>query len=146
MTSDGDRLEHLHNVEMFHALSKEQLERVAALASDLEVSAGEPIIQEDDDDPEGASLFVIVDGQAEVIAAGRKVARLNPGDSFGELSLLDGKPRGATVRSLTDMRLLTIHSKDFRELLHSEPGMAFGLLEFLADWLRAARKAMSRSH
>jgi len=146
MAADGDRIEHLRTVEMFHALSEEQLRKVAALASDLDVPAGEPIIQEDADDPEGASLYVIVEGQAEVIAAGRKVARINPGDSFGELSLLDGKPRGATVRSLTPMRLLTIHSKDFRDLLRSEPAMAFGLLEFLADWLRAARRAMSRSH
>ena len=146
MTTAADRIEHLRNVEMFHALSEEQLAKVAALASDIEVGAGEPIVQEDDDDPEGASLYVIVEGQAEVIAAGRKVARINPGDSFGEVSLLDGKPRGATVRSLTPLKLLTIHSKDFRDLLRSEPDMAFGLLEFLADWLRAARKAMSRSH
>jgi CRP/FNR family transcriptional regulator/CRP/FNR family cyclic AMP-dependent transcriptional regulator len=142
-----DRIAQLHRVEMFHALTPEQLTKVAELAQDLEVRQDEAIVEENaDEGPETASLYIFVEGQAEVIAAGRRVARLNPGDSFGELSLLDGKPRGATVRSITPMRLLTIHSKDFRDLLRSEPGMAFGLLEFLADWLRAARQAMSRSH
>jgi CRP/FNR family transcriptional regulator, cyclic AMP receptor protein len=80
---------------------------------------------------------VILEGEAKVVnASNRVVNRLQPGDSFGEISLLDGGPRTATVIAETPMRVATLERKAFLRTLEAEPAVAVKLLSDAAKLLR----------
>lgn len=145
MPSKAQTIESLRGVELFRELNKAQLVKVARVADHVSVKAGRDIVRERSfRESGGASFFMILDGRVEISNRGRKVARLNPGDSFGELSLLDGKPRSATVRALTDMEMLRIRSWNFQRLLRSEPAIGVALLRHLAARLRAMDETQRR--
>ena len=76
-------------------------------------AAGEEIIHEGD---VGEELFILVEGTCEVSNSGVKIAKLDVGSSFGELSLVDSQPRSATVRALEPSRVLVIRANDFERL------------------------------
>lgn len=136
----------LRQVELFRNLNRSQLAKIARVSDEISVPEGREIVREKTfRESGGASFFLIVDGRAEVVTSGRKVARLNAGDSFGELSLLDGKPRMATVRALTRMELLRIRSWHFQKLVKSEPAIAVALLRHLAERLRSVEETQRRS-
>ena len=78
------------SVPIFESLSKRHLKKVAGLTSTVAFDAGDTVIQEGEP---GDSFFVAVSGQAKVISGGKTIHRLIPGDHFGEISLLDGRPR-----------------------------------------------------
>lgn len=85
----------------------------------------------------GDTFYVIVEGEAKVKDPnGRTLSRLIPGDFFGEISLMDGGPRTATVVAETNLTALALSRKDFGALLHSEPKVTVGLLKHAAALLR----------
>jgi CRP-like cAMP-binding protein len=91
------------------------------------VRAGEP----------GSSFFMILEGEAKVVSpTGRTLNRLLPGDFFGEISLLDGGPRTASVITETPMTLLALSRTDFQAALAEEPAVAVKLLQHSAGMLR----------
>jgi CRP-like cAMP-binding protein len=91
------------------------------------VRAGEP----------GTSFFMILEGEAKVLSPGGRVLnRLLPGDFFGEISLLDGGPRTASVIADTPMSLLALARTDFQTVLAEEPAVAVKLLQHSAGMLR----------
>ena len=89
----------------------------------------------------GDSFYVVLTGQAKVVANGRTLHRLLPGDHFGEISLLDGGERTASVVAETPMTLLEIMQKQFFSMLTKDPETTVALLEGIA---RAVRR-MDRS-
>ncbi len=89
----------------------------------------------------GDSFYVVLTGQAKVVANGRTLHRLLPGDHFGEISLLDGGERTASVVAETPMTLLEITQKQFFSMLTKDPETTVALLEGIA---RAVRR-MDRS-
>jgi CRP/FNR family transcriptional regulator/CRP/FNR family cyclic AMP-dependent transcriptional regulator len=128
----------LSQVPLFEALSRAHLSRVAALTEESEYHAGRVLVKRDDP---GRAFYVIVEGQAKVvkgkIVTSQAEAILGPGDFFGELSLLDGEPRSATVVAATPMRVIRIERTGFRRLLRDEPDLALKLLEGMARRTRA---------
>ncbi len=85
----------------------------------------------------GDTFYVIVEGEAKVKDRnGRTLSRLIPGDFFGEISLMDGGPRTATVVAETHLTALALSRKDFGALLQSEPKVTVGLLKHAATLLR----------
>ena len=85
----------------------------------------------------GDTFYVVVEGEAKVKdAKGRTLSRLIPGDFFGEISLMDGGPRTATVVAETNLTALALSRKDFGALLQSEPKVTVGLLKHAAALLR----------
>ena len=86
----------LAGVPLFEGLSKRQLKKVALVAELVDYMDGHSIVKEGDI---GDSFFVVLVGQAKVVVKGRTVNRTLPGDHFGEISLLDGGPRTASVVS-----------------------------------------------
>jgi CRP-like cAMP-binding protein len=112
----------LHRVRLFHGLDMASLEQVAAHALPVEVQAGdEPITQGD----RGDRFYVIESGTADVVINGFSVRQLGAGDDFGERALLRDTPRTATIRAVTDMRLLTIERDAFLQALTGEAGVSF---------------------
>jgi CRP/FNR family transcriptional regulator, cyclic AMP receptor protein len=84
----------------------------------------------------GREFFLIVDGQASVRRNGRKIASLGPGQYFGELALLDRRPRSATVIADTDMLLLVLGQRQFNGVLDAVPALARKMLAAMATRLR----------
>lgn len=128
-------------VPLFESLSRRQLKKVAGVAEVVSYMANHSIVREGD---EGDSFFVVLAGQAKVTVKGRTVNRTLPGDHFGEISLLDGGPRTATVVSETPMTMLTISRKAFQKVLHDDPEVAIALMENLARMIRRVDRSLAR--
>ncbi len=128
----------LRQVPLFKKLDEAQLAALAALVVQRRFAKGELIILAE---AEGDALFVIEQGQVKVGLIhedGREVilSFLGPGEVFGELSLLDGKPRSATVTATAPTSLLMLRRPDFLGLLAGMPQIAVSLLGELAERLR----------
>ena len=107
-------------VSIFAALTEEQRASLAGSAHLGLYAANDVIVRQGD---AGSSMFVLVSGEAVVVLepGDREVARVNPGGFFGEMSLLTGDPRTATVRTTSDAELLEITADDFRRFVLANP-------------------------
>jgi CRP/FNR family transcriptional regulator, cyclic AMP receptor protein len=124
----------LAHVPLFEGLSPRHLRRLADLTQEDRLMAGATIVRAGEP---GDVFYVIIEGEAKVVnASNRVVNRLQPGDSFGEISLLDGGPRTATVVAETPMRVATLERKSFLRTLEAEPAVALKLLIDAAKLLR----------
>ena len=115
----------LHAVPLFEGLSTKHLKAVAGLAEVARFMAGVGIVKQG---VIGDSFYVVLTGQAKVVANGRTLNRLLPGSYFGEISLLDGGPRTASVVSETEMTLVMITQRDFLAMLTKNPDISISLL------------------
>jgi CRP/FNR family cyclic AMP-dependent transcriptional regulator len=133
----SDVAEHLGTVPIFEGCSKKDLQTIARQVREISHDAGYVIATEGDP---GAGLFVIADGEADVTIGGKKVNHLKTGEFFGEMALLDGGPRTATVTSTTPITLYALTEWVFRGLLAEHPSIAMRTLETMATRLRGATK------
>jgi CRP-like cAMP-binding protein len=134
-----DWLNDLAGVSLFYGLPKRHLRQIAKLARVRGFSAGQAIVRTGDP---GKSFYVLLNGNATVVRAGRRSRRLRPGDYFGEMALLDDAPRSADVVADTDLLALTIERPGFLKLLRADPVIAHALLRTLAARLRAAESSI----
>jgi voltage-gated potassium channel len=123
------------SVWLFSECSRSELRTIAKVAEPVSVKAGTTVCDEGD---VGQTFYFIVNGKANVLRHGRKVAELSAGGYFGELALLDRLPRSATVKAATELDLLVISQKDFNKLLVASPGLTRKLLVATASRLRNA--------
>jgi CRP-like cAMP-binding protein len=127
------KIELLSQMPLFAACSNRQLGQVAALTVPAELHAGMVLTREG---ASGGIAYVIASGKAEVTRAGKRLATLGPGHVVGELSLIDGQPRSATVRALTDLEVLEVDQRDLDRLMKKAPSVVRKLMESLAGRLR----------
>jgi CRP/FNR family transcriptional regulator, cyclic AMP receptor protein len=127
-------------VPLFEGLSKKQLKKVADLADVARFMGGSTLVKQGDI---GDSFYVVLTGQAKVVSSGRTVNRLLPGDHFGEISLLDGGPRTASVVAETEMTLVIIMQKDFLNMLSKDPEITLALLEGMARTVRRLDRSLA---
>jgi CRP-like cAMP-binding protein len=120
-------------VPLFDGFSRRHLRRLAGEADVVAFDPGRVIVEEG---RPGEAMFVVLSGRARVTRGGRTVARLVPGDFFGELSALDGGPRTASIVAETPVELLRLYRHALRRAIAEEPALAMGLLEGLARRLR----------
>src|SRR5262249_34998396 len=115
---------------IFSTLSDEQLEELADASRALMFGAGEAIVREGD---QGGSMFVVCGGRAQVGVAGgaNAVAEFGAGDHFGEMSLLTGERRTATVTAVGDSRLIEIAADDFRRIVRHDPTIVDRVTEIM---------------
>ncbi len=123
------KIERLSQVPMFSACSRKDLGLIARYADELTVDADQVIVKEGD---AGREFYVIVEGKAAVSRGGREIATLGPGSYFGELSLLDGQKRDATVTTATPADLLVVGTREFATLLEDVPQITRKLLAGMA--------------
>ncbi len=128
-------LDHLSKVDIFQALTKKELGLLGKLAETIDIDKGYPLVREG---TTGREFFVIAEGKAAVKRGTRKVATLGPGDFFGELALLDGHPRNASVVAETPMTVVVLGQREFLGALHDAPTLAMKLLKGMARRLREA--------
>jgi CRP-like cAMP-binding protein len=130
----------LAGVPLFSGLSPRHLRRLADLAEEVRFDAGTPIVQEEQP---GGTMYVILEGEAKVTRGKRTLNRLYPGDFFGEVSLLDGGPRTATVVAETPVAAVRLFRKEFDKLVASDPGVAVKILGELASRIRRTHRPIT---
>jgi CRP/FNR family cyclic AMP-dependent transcriptional regulator len=128
----------LAGVPLFGSLSRRHLKRVASLARTRRFAPGSSIVRKGD---AGSAFFVLLDGEARVVAPTGRPRRLRAGDFFGEMALFDESPRSADVIADGEVLAMTIGRSAFGKLLRSEPSLAQELLRTLAARLRAVEKS-----
>jgi phosphoenolpyruvate synthase/pyruvate phosphate dikinase len=133
----ADPLESLPKVQLFAGLDPQQMGEISKLLKERRFPRGETVIVEGTG---GAAFFLIESGEARVTIRGVEQAVLGPGDHFGELALIDGGARTATVTASTDLVCHGLTFWEFRPLVESNSGIAWKLLEALAGQLREARQ------
>jgi CRP/FNR family cyclic AMP-dependent transcriptional regulator len=130
----------LKTIPLFSSCSRAELNRIAAIVKEVEFPAGRTICKEGQS---GVGLHVIVEGETKVQIGGRTRRRLGAGAFFGEIALLDGGPRSATVIAETPVRTLSIPAWSFKTTLKSQPGLALKMLEETCRRLRTADSSMT---
>ncbi len=125
----------LRNVPLFSALDDNELESLADEFNERRFQAGDSIALEGEG---GLMFFVVESGEAAVEVQGEEVGKLGAGDHFGEIALIDRRPRTATVRATSDLKTFGLPVFVFRPFVESRPAVAWKLLEAMADRLEAA--------
>ena len=133
-----DATRQLAAVPLFEGLSKQALRQIAGMTKEQRFAEGDEVTIES---TRGARFHLIVDGSLSVRRRGKEVARLGPGETVGEIALLDGGPRTATVVALEPTTTLTMASWNFRSLLRAEPAIMEKILLRLVARLREAEGA-----
>ena len=124
----------LGRVPLFAGVPARQVRKIASLGSLARFEAKEPIVTAGDP---GDAFYVILSGRAKVRRGrGRAVAEIGPGAYFGEMALLDGAPRSATIVAETETACLMLTRKRFAKVLRDEPTVALALLRTLAARVR----------
>ncbi len=113
-------LKTLQTVPLFDACSPAQLQAIDRLVTEVRVPEGRELVRQSE---RGLDFAIVVDGRADVVRDGVRVARLGPGAYFGEMALLDDGPRTATVVACTPMRLYVMHRIEFDRLLELVPAI-----------------------
>jgi CRP-like cAMP-binding protein len=140
MTDLDHRVDLLRNVWLFSTCTDDELSRIAGLTQPRDVASGTELCVQGDP---GDDFYVIVDGTAEARVDGEKVGDLDAGSFFGEMALIDGGERTATVVSTSAMSLLVLGRNDFNTMLSSAmPHVAPKLMQVMGERIRElARRA-----
>jgi len=138
--SQDDRIDRLEEVGLLAGCSRRQLRAIARISEVIEVPEDTVLARSG---APGEEFFLILDGSARVEVSPRKRSRLKPGEYFGEMSLLDGGPRSASVIAETPLRLLVIKRRDFNTLLREAPELTESLLATLSRRLRHAEASLT---
>ncbi len=125
----------LKSIWLFSGCTNAELRKIRASLDEVQVPADKLLVEEG---RVGMEFFIIVDGTAAVTRSGKKVATLGANDHFGELALLDRRPRSASVQSETPMDLLVLSQRQFNTLIDSVPTIARKMLAAIARRLREA--------
>jgi len=129
MLRKNAKVELISRVPLFGGCSKRELGEVASLADELALPAGRKLTSEGEF---GHEFVVLVEGGAEVKRGSRVVNRLGPGDFLGEISLVTGQKRTATVTTTEPSRLLVVSAPAFRRLMRDLPSLQLKVLDTLA--------------
>jgi CPA1 family monovalent cation:H+ antiporter len=128
------KVELLRHVPLFDRCSKRELQEIAGIADEIHVPAGKSLAVEG---ASGREFMVVADGSAEVRRGGRKVNLLGAGDFLGEIALITGKKRTASVTTREPTRLLVLTERDFRRLMRDVPSIQTKVMEALASRLES---------
>jgi CRP-like cAMP-binding protein len=141
-----DTIALLHRVPVFSALTPDELARVAQVVVPRRFEAGEIVFKEGD---EGSTCYVVRSGRARAVREhpdGRSItlAHFGPGDIFGEMAMLDGERRSATVESIEGTEAIAILSADMHRLLREYPDISVKLIAALGQRLRETNERLAR--
>jgi CRP/FNR family cyclic AMP-dependent transcriptional regulator len=136
-----DPVKMLAGVPIFEGLSKKDLSKIAGAAKQITHRQGSVLAREGQT---GMGFFLILEGTAGVKVGDRQRGKLGPGEFFGEISLLDGGPRTATVSAETEVTTLGLTPWDFKRLVESSPAIAGKMLKVMAQRLRSSSKDLSQ--
>ena len=137
----SQKIDLLKKVPLFSNLSQRHLGEIAKHADQVQVERERVLAHEG---KKGWEFIFVVDGKARVEKDGKFIRQLSGGDFFGEISLIDGEPRTATVIAETDMTLLIVHKTSFDHLIDTIPGLQKKMVVSLCEYLRRAEKGVNK--
>jgi CRP-like cAMP-binding protein len=120
MLRKNAKIELLKRVPLFERCSQRELGQIAMLADELDLPSARDLTREG---AGGFEFIILVEGEADVVRGVRVVNELGPGDFVGEIALVSGKPRTATVRTRGPARVLVLTASGFRTLMHDVPSI-----------------------
>jgi CRP/FNR family transcriptional regulator/CRP/FNR family cyclic AMP-dependent transcriptional regulator len=133
----AEREKALARAPLFAGLSGRDRRAIAKVSGIVRYREDTEVVKEG---ARGSVFFVILEGRAKVQRNGRTIGRLRRGDFFGEMSLLDGEPRNATVITEAPSTFLTVAARDFHRLLEREPKLAVRMLQVMAGRIRDSER------
>jgi CRP/FNR family transcriptional regulator, cyclic AMP receptor protein len=128
------KVELLRGVPLFSGCSKAELQQIATLADELDLSEGATLIREGEC---GREFIVVAEGTVRVTRGGETLRELGAGDFIGEIALVADVPRTATVTATSPVRLLVVTDRAFRNVLEQVPSIATKVLQSLGERLHA---------
>jgi CRP-like cAMP-binding protein len=128
-----EKLDLLHRIPLFSGIDRHGLERLGMLSDEVDVPAGKVLMRQGES---GTDMMVIVNGSVAIERDGRRLNTLGAGDFFGEIALIDGGPRTATVTAEEPSRLLVITHRDFHAMMEEFPEVEAQVLSALAHRIR----------
>ena len=129
-------VESLRALDIFAGCDDKLLRRLSRLGTEVHAKAKQVLAREGE---VGREFYVIVDGSAAVLHDGKEIAELHPGAFFGEMALVDGRPRSATVVAESPMTLFVFDPREFFNLIDGFPPVSRKILATMAGRLRAAQ-------
>jgi CRP-like cAMP-binding protein len=120
MLRKNAKIELLKRVPLFERCSQRELGQIAMLADELDLPSARDLTREG---ASGFEFIILVEGKADVVRGVRVVNEIGPGDFVGEIALVSGKPRTATVRTRGPARVLVLTASGFRTLMHDVPSI-----------------------
>ena len=136
-------VDELAGVRLFSGLNQRQLKRLARHVKEREFRPGVEVVAEGT--MSGVGFFIVAEGEGSVSVEGREVARIGPGDHFGELALISEDVRTATVTAVTRLRCHVIQFWDFRRFAKENPDVSWKLLQHLAGLLTGERDRRAKA-
>ena len=138
LLSLADRILLLKEVEIFSDLYPGELAAISSVTKEVDYTENETVIRQGDS---GDTVFLVVEGSVEVVkekedGTKRVLDRIDTGDAFGEMALLEGSGRSATIRTLKPCRFLTLHKQEFNETVMEYPGIALKICAVLSRRIR----------
>jgi CRP/FNR family transcriptional regulator, cyclic AMP receptor protein len=131
--SEPAMIDRLREVAIFRGLDEKELHRIVEVGKEVRFEPGKVVAEQDGG---AAGFHLILDGEVSVDVSGRERARLRSGQYFGEMSLIDGQPRSATVRAESPTTTFALTSWQFLPLLDEYPSISRALLVELSGRLR----------
>ena len=128
------KIELIRSTPLFSHCTKKELAALAAEADELVIPADKELTRQGE---RGREFIVIVEGSADVKKNGRRINRLRSGDFVGEIALISGRPRTATVTTTSEARLLVLTDRAFRRVTGEIPSVQASVLRALAERLHA---------
>jgi CRP/FNR family cyclic AMP-dependent transcriptional regulator len=132
---DG-RIEQLRQVALFQACTQSELRELASITTEIDATAGTVLCRQGE---VGRECYIVIEGEATVTIGDADIDTVGPGGFFGEMALLDGGPRVATVTAASAMRLLVLSRPEFTQLLYDVPSVSAKLLAGVGARLREAQ-------
>lgn len=132
-----DWTEVLGALPLFSGVPKRHVRAIAKLAWPVDHAPGEVIVQKGD---QGNSLYLMLEGRARVVG---KARILRPGDFFGEMALIDGGPRSATIIAASQVRVMMVQRRPFLKVLKQNPQIGLAIMETLAQRVRRLERTDS---
>jgi CRP-like cAMP-binding protein len=136
MEDATDRIAALKGLTSFTDLDREDLEDILRTGQLVSFGAEEPLVERGDP---GEAMYILLSGTAEVDVGGR-FHRIEPGDFLGEMAIMAGKERLATVKAVGDVQALRISATDFEDLLLRRPHVAVTILKTTVERLREVQQ------
>jgi CRP-like cAMP-binding protein len=129
----------LSHVPLFTGFSNKDLTSLAEDTDVVSFSAGQRVVEEG---MLGEAMFVILTGEATVLKGQRRLGTMRPGDFFGEVAVLDGSPRSATVIAATPMTAIRLFRRTLLRFLKAEPQLAITILDGIVRRIRALTSSL----
>jgi CRP-like cAMP-binding protein len=133
--STQDKAAALAGVPLFAGISAESMERLASVTGEQDFAPGQFIVRQGQ---VGTGLYVILSGTVKVLRGSDELTRLGKGEFFGELSVIDQKPRNASIEAAESTEVLALASWDLLALLESDPQLALNMIKGLVARVRLA--------